>query len=280
MAAVKFVPPSTVAVVGLGVIGGSVALALRDAGVGVVGFAGREDRALARAAGILTAETLAAAVRGAALVVIAVPLSVLREAATIVHGLTEVPILHLASVQGAKALGFGAGEWCPLGTHPLAGSHRSGFGAADKALFKGARVSVESRASAAERAIADWLWTTLGAGRIESRDAETHDRQMAWVSHLPQLASVALASAIMQGGDTAAALGPGGRDATRLAASPFTLWRDIVAANATDVVAALEALESQLRAMRETIAGGAPEALRETWERARSWREAPTRGKK
>jgi prephenate dehydrogenase len=274
VAEVKFTPPATVAIGGLGVIGGSVALALKERGVNVVGFAGREDTALARKAGILTAETLIAAVRGAELVLLAVPVRVLRQASIVVHETTTAPVLHVASVQRASSLGFAPGEWVPVGTHPLAGSHRSGFAGADPQMFRGARISVETRASAAERAAAQWLWTTLGAAKIELRDADAHDRQVAWISHLPQLASVGLAAAIAGSGEKAIALGPGGRDATRLAGSRFDLWREIVGANADDVAKALEALEAEMRSMREAIVGGSDEALKKQWERARAWRES------
>lgn len=270
--------PTSVAIAGLGAIGGSLALALRESGVAVVGFAGREDCALATRAGVLVAQTLASAVRGAGLVVLAVPTGVVREAASVVRTLTDVPVLHVASVQRAASLGFAPDDWVPLGTHPIAGTHRSGFAAADKGMFRGARVSIEARATTAERRTAEWLWTAVGAGRVEYRDAAAHDRQMAWVSHLPQLASVALASAVMRGGESPSALGPGGRDGTRLAASGFSMWRDILGANADEVAPALECLERELRALREAIAAGEPDRIRDAWERARVWREGRRSG--
>lgn len=264
--------PSAVAVVGLGAIGGSIALALRELGIGVSGFAGRADSALAARARIRVGETLGAAVQGAGLVVLAVPPSVIREAALLTRRVTEAPVIHVASVQRAAALGFAEDEWRPLGHHPIAGTHRTGFGAADAAMFRGARVSVEARADEPARASAESLWTTIGAARVDFRDAEAHDRQMAWVSHLPQLAAVALAGAVAGAGEPAAALGPGGRDSTRLAASPFALWKDIVAANGDAVGPALAALERELAAMREAIEHKQVEAMQERWERARAWR--------
>jgi prephenate dehydrogenase len=277
MAEVSFRPPSSVALVGLGAIGGSVALGLRAAGIGVVGFAGREDSALARRAGILTAETLAAAVRGAGLVVLAVPPAVVHEASQVVRDVTAAPVLHLTSVQRPSALGFADGEWMPIGAHPIAGSHRSGFAAADAALFRDCRVSVEARANECERALARWLWSTLGATRVEIRDAAAHDRQMAWVSHLPQLAGVALAAAIGQGGEPASALGPGGRDATRLAASRFELWSDILGANRDELVPALDAYVAELSLLRDAVAAAEMPTLGEHWRRARVWREGDRR---
>lgn len=266
------VMPTTVAVVGLGAIGGSIALGLREAGVGVAGFAGRADSALAGRAGLLTGETLAAVVKGAGLVVLAVPPAFIREAALLARKVVDTPVVHVASVQRPESLGFAPDEWRPLGHHPVAGSHRTGFQAADAAMFKGARVSVEARADADERALAQWLWSALGAARVEFREAEAHDRQMAWVSHLPQLAAIALASAVASSGEASAQLGPGGRDATRLAAAGFELWREIVAANADGVAPALGALEAELRAMREAVERGDMDALKERWERARAWR--------
>lgn len=265
-------PPSTVAVVGLGAIGGSIALGLREAGVGVIGFAGRADSALAARAGILTGETLAAVAKGAGLVVLAVPPAFIREAALLARRVADVPVVHVASVQRPAALGFAPDEWRPLGHHPVAGTHRTGFQAADAAMFRGARVSVEAHADADERAVAHWLWGALGASRVEFRDAEAHDRQMAWVSHLPQLAAVALAGAVAASGEAAASLGQGGRDVTRLAASGFELWREIVAANRDEIAPALRALEEELHAMRDAVERDDVDALKDRWERARAWR--------
>jgi hypothetical protein len=105
--------------------------------------------------------------------------------------------LHVCGLQGKGALGLDdATHERLIGTHPLAGSHESGFPASRPGLFIGATVSIEQRANAHVRRRAELLWRTVGAARIEYRTAEEHDRLMAWVSHLPQLASTALAASL------------------------------------------------------------------------------------
>ena len=98
---------------------------------------------------------------------------------------------------------------------------------------------------------------------------------MAWVSHLPQLASIALGGALAAGGVVARQGGPGLRDATRLAASPFPLWRDLLASAPSETRAALRALAASIEQLEDAVARGDERALAACWERAHDWRCAP-----
>jgi prephenate dehydrogenase len=142
-------------------------------------------------------------------------------------------------------------------------------------MFAGCVVSVEARASGHARATAERLWRLVGAQRFEYRTAEDHDRLMTWVSHLPQLASTALADALASAGVGSQALGPGGRDATRLAASPFEIWGGILAAARPEAARAAAALERSVREIRSALESGDMETVERIWASARAWAEWP-----
>ena len=274
-----------VAVIGLGAIGGSVAQALVRAPVRVCAYATSDaDVAGARDAGIDVAPDIRTCVANATVVLIAVPLS--AHAAVAADVVTAAPrdavLFHAGSLQDARALAAAAAP--PgvdtgtlrrvIGTHPLAGSHRAGFTAADASLFAGCTVSIEARAGRDARKTAEELWRATGARRFEYRPAEEHDQLMTWVSHLPQLASIALAGAIAEAGIASSALGPGGRDATRLAASSFDVWNGILAGAGPEAARAAAALERSVGALRSALESADMEAIERMWAAARTWREA------
>jgi prephenate dehydrogenase len=257
-----------VAVIGLGAIGGSVAKALVRAGVRVRAHASSAaDADGARAAGVEIADDLAGCVADTPTVLIAVPIP--AHAAVAAAAAPDALLLHTASLQRETALGTSAGR--VIGTHPIAGTHRAGFVAADADMFDGCVVSIEARAPATARTSAEHLWRTIGARRFEYRTAEEHDRLMTWVSHLPQLASTALAGAIASSGVRWDALGPGGRDATRLAASPFDMWSSILAHARPEAAHAAAALERSLGAIRSALESGDMETVERIWASARAW---------
>ena len=110
--------------------------------------------------------------------------------------------------------------------------------------------------------------------RIDSRAPDEHDRLMSWVSHLPQLAATALACTLADASVAPGAAGPGARDTTRLAESPFAAWRGLLGAAPEDSVAALVRLEDRIRDIREALQAGTPDALSDSWQRAATWRRA------
>ncbi|MDB4910246.1 MAG: prephenate dehydrogenase [Gemmatimonadetes bacterium] len=269
-----------VTVIGLGCIGGSFMKAITPTGGGFArGWStSPEDGAMARALDFDVGDgTLEESMRDANLVLIAVPVQAIAEVASVaVHAApTDAAIVHCGGVQSSDALKLDeATRARVIGAHPLAGSHDSGFGAARADLFQGCTVSIESRASDDVRSWMNWLWTHVGAARLEYRTAEEHDGMMAWVSHLPQLASTALAATFAAEQIDPDSVGPGARDTTRLAASAFEQWSSLVQAQPAALDAALTKLEHNVASIREALARGDQRALRKLWDSAREWRRA------
>ena len=266
------------AIVGLGVIGGSLARALNeDLSWAVTGFAANEeDRSLAANVGLRVASSLEDAVATAAdgIVMIAVPLDRIAMVASACLRLAPRSlVLHAGSLQRMHAVRLADGDRDRVfGTHPLAGTHRAGFAGAHAALFRNAHVSIESRLTGAPREQAMALWRAAGATRLEIRDADVHDALMAWVSHLPQLAATAIASVLEQGGAPHHSCGPGARDTTRLAQSSFELWRPILEGAPPETLHALRAAREALAEIEQELASADMTRLEQRWERGRSWR--------
>jgi prephenate dehydrogenase len=164
-----------------------------------------------------------------------------------------------------------------IGTHPLAGTSHSGFAAARADIFRGATVFVEPRGTKHHREDAERFWKSLGATRIEFLDADEHDARMAAVSHLPQLLATALASMLAKSGLDPMALGPGGRDMTRLATSPWTMWAPLLAAAPNRTVALLETFAAELSSLSASIGSRDASGMESTWSRASSWRDGVER---
>jgi prephenate dehydrogenase len=262
----------TAAVIGLGLIGGSLARDLAARGVRVLGW-DRDARTLRAAvdAGIVD-ELRAGELPDLAVVavpVLAVP-DVLRRflpALAAARLVTDAGSTKRTGIAAAEALGIG-GRF--VGSHPLAGDHRSGWDASRSGLFAGAHVylSPTSTSSDEARGIVRWLWEAVGA-RTEWMDAGAHDRLLAWTSHLPQAVSSALAIALARAEVPREALGPGGRDVTRLAGSSPEMWAHVAADNADHLAAALRMAESELRELRLRVEEGDPGRLREWFALAR-----------
>jgi prephenate dehydrogenase len=244
-----------VAVIGLGLIGGSLLQALAGAGHHMVGFdADPATRGTARTAAARAsadrrwqiAGTVRDAIRGADLVVLAVPLpalpSVFAELADydgLVTDVTSVkgPVRDLAK-RHLRLAGY-------VGGHPMAGKETSGFAAADPRLFEDCAWVL-----CPEENLADWLllaklFTGLGA-RVVPATADDHDRAVAAVSHVPHLLAVALTSAVAND-PLAAALAAGSfRDGSRVAATRPELIAAMCGGNAAAVVPALESVLKKL----------------------------------
>jgi prephenate dehydrogenase len=122
----------------------------------------------------------------------------------------------------------------------------------------------------AARARVQGLWSALGA-RVELIDAVQHDQRMAWISHLPQITASALANALLASGHPRSLLGPGGRDATRLAGSQARLWSAICEANRDPILDALGQLQSHLQEFRTTLERGDRQALEGLLNDASRW---------
>lgn len=275
-------------IIGLGAIGGSVAWRARQAGVRrIAGYSrstGDMIEALKRGAITDAADTPERAARGMAFVVLASPPKPARDLlgrmapwladGAIVTDVASVkaPIMH-AAVAGGLADRF-------AGSHPLAGTHESGFDAATPTLLQNAVVYVcpsgTDAGEATARAVAGF-WRTVADAEPVVIDAVAHDQQLAWTSHLPQAVASALASALVERKLGGVSYGQGARDTTRLAASDAGLWVDILLDNAGPVAAALEATSAELDRLRSLVSARDAQGLRAFLERAATFRKGIAR---
>jgi prephenate dehydrogenase len=268
-----------IGIVGLGAVGGSLALALSDRAPLLAWSRDPADRASARAAGIRVCRddgsTWIDEMAEATAIVIAVPLDavagVARDMAPRLSG--DALVVHTAGLQSRDALGIADAEFQRvLGTHPIAGSERSGFVAADAGMFRGATVRAEARATSSQRRRIEMLWRQAGIDRFVWDEAAAHDQLMSWVSHLPQLTSTALAAALAAQGIAQVDVGPGARDATRLASSDFGMWVPILRNAPRETVLALRRLTSTLEALARALEHHDSTSAALVWEQARAWR--------
>jgi len=280
---------SKVVVCGVGLIGGSFALALKAAGVAteVVGM-GRTQAALAealeRGAIDRIAPDWADALAGADLVFLAVPVgqmaSVLAAMApclsskTIITdgGSTKADVATAAR----EALGVRCAQFVP--GHPIAGAEKSGVAAAKADLFHQKRVVLTPLAENTEAHITlvERVWQACGA-EVSRLDAKDHDRVFAAVSHLPHLLAFALVHELAQRDDSDQlfSFAAGGfRDFTRIASSHPEMWRDICLANRTALLAELDAYMMELMRARVLLAGADAEGLQAMFDTARTRRDA------
>lgn len=274
--------PDTLGVIGLGAIGGSVALQAARAGIPrILGFSPKPSEGAAAAkAGAITeiASSVRKLIRQSDLVVIAAPpgatLHQLRAHAADFERraawCTDVASVKVPMVDLAQALGLATRF---AGSHPLAGTHLAGFGAARTDLFHGALVYVTPLKGGddAAREIADFWSSVLGASPVMI-PAPAHDALLAWTSHLPQAASSALALALARSAPPGVSYGTGARDGTRLAASSVEMWRDILLMNREPLLRALDGLDDALGALRHALAQGDPAAVAAWLETGANWR--------
>lgn len=256
-----------VAILGLGLLGGSVALAARERGVArSFSGAGRRPGPLefALERGIVDEiGDLASATRGADLVVLATPVSsmpgVLKEIAPQLA--PGAIVTDVGSVKGAVAANLPGllpdGVWF-VGSHPMAGSHLKGVEHARADLFEGACCVItpvpETPKPASDRL--RQFWEALGA-RVCERDPADHDDETAWISHAPHLLAFAFAHALRAAPHTAGELaGSGIKDFTRIARSDAALWGDILSANRKSLAAPLEHFRRSLAELALAIEGG------------------------
>jgi prephenate dehydrogenase len=276
----------TLAVVGTGLIGGSFALALKEAGaVGTVLGIGRSRRSLdaALGRGLIDRVSDWEEAGGADCILLALPVgetaAALRRLAPQLKpgaivtdaGSTKANVVDAAQAElGARFPDFVPG-------HPIAGSEQSGPGAARADLFRGRRVVLTPQAEVRADALATVraLWQATGA-QVEILDAALHDRVFAAVSHLPHLAAYALVDELARRHDSEIYFrfaASGFRDFTRIAGSSPEMWRDIALANREAVLAELDAYTSALEALRDAVAESDADHLLEIFSRARAARE-------
>jgi prephenate dehydrogenase len=256
----------TVAILGPGLLGGSLALALAERGLTrrLMIYA-RSPRALdeIRLAGVdaeLT-QNPSEAVREADVVVLCVPIEAMaslvkefRDALKPSALVTDVGSVKGSVDRDIAPLLEDRAQW--IGSHPMAGSEQTGFAAARANLFEGATVILtptrQTHREAKHRA--EKFWTALGA-RLTELSPEKHDEMVAAVSHIPHLIASALVNHAVQYGDLDLAAG-GFRDTTRVAAGSAALWTEILLANRGAVVRQLDAFIRELTSLQEALTAG------------------------
>lgn len=276
-------------VIGVGLIGGSFARALRHAGAvdritGVGRSRGNLDRA--RELGIIDDWThdIAEAVHDADLIFVSVPMggyeqvfSELAEAVSRTVIITDAGSTKQHAVEVAERLLPDPSRFVPA--HPIAGTEQSGAEASFAELFED-RLCILTPTGSTDPEAADaveGLWKAAGS-RVVRMDATSHDDFLASVSHLPHLAAFALVNAVRnQSGDDA--LDPfrfaagGFRDFTRIASSSPEMWRDIVLANSEAVASKIDAFQVELTALKAALQRGDGEALLTAFSAAKQARD-------
>lgn len=275
------------AVIGVGMIGGSVAAALKRAGA--IDWASGFDvdpKAARRGVelGVLdaAAASVEEAVREADLVVFAVPVGAMKAVMTVAakalpaHAIvTDVGSTKLSVIQAAREA-FGAASRLPISRfvpcHPIAGRERPGVEHADAQLFRG-RLCICTpfeQTSAQARAAVQDLWQRVGAS-VVTMDAAEHDRVFAAVSHLPHLLAFALVARIASEPDGERKLGFAGagfRDFTRIAASSPAMWRDVCIENRAALGEELRGLRALLDELQRAVDAGDAAALEAVFDLA------------
>jgi prephenate dehydrogenase len=264
-------PFKQVTIIGTGLIGGSLGLALKKRRLAgrIIGCDRAPVLERAQDCGAIDAGNTnpADAVRGSSLVVLATPvipildliarLGPVLSAKTLVTdvGSTKAEIVERA----AKSFGRNAAQRFLAG-HPMAGKETSGVESADADLFEGAAWFVTPLPGQSVYAglCGEFIHCAEKMGaRIAVLDPSEHDRVCAWISHLPQMVSTALAAALVdEFGSDAPVLDIGGRalrEMTRISGSPYSMWRDIAITNRKNLGDALQKLEQRLAHIRENL---------------------------
>jgi len=275
-------------IIGVGLIGGSLARALKAAGAvrEIVGC-GRDPVRLQRAVdlGVIDryTEALSEGVRGADVVVLATPVGtmepIFRELAPhLVSGaiLTDAGSTKGSVVEAARAV-FGRLPAGFVPAHPIAGTEKSGVEASFPELFQGRRVILTPLAETDPAAVAQVrrMWTAAGA-QVEEMEVEHHDRIFAATSHLPHLLAFGLVDSLARRdpeGEVFRYAAGGFRDFTRIASSDPQMWHDICLANRTAILQSLADYTRDLAELARAINDGNGDYLLETFSRAKSARD-------
>lgn len=272
-----------IAIIGVGLIGGSLGLAIKRRNLTrvVVGIGRRSSsvrKALRRGAIDIGTKDLAKGVAGADLVIIATPVCSIQKIARAIAGsLKEDAVLTDAGSTKGEVVRSVERSISPktffVGSHPLAGSEKRGVLFADEDLFRGSVVIMTKTKKTKGSAIKtlDRFWRSLGVARVVIKSPEEHDRIVAEISHLPHLVATALInSADKKSLEFAAA---GFKDTTRIAASDPEVWRDICITNKKEILRTLERYERRLLRLKALIKKGRAEELYKEFAKSKSIRE-------
>ncbi|MBN2685182.1 MAG: prephenate dehydrogenase/arogenate dehydrogenase family protein [Pontiellaceae bacterium] len=271
-----------IAVLGLGLMGSSLALALRkrNADITVFGFARREEaRQKAEASGMVDAAYAdpTDAVRDADLIIICVPIfSIAALAKTIVSALkpgavvTDVGSTKSDLIQKMEEL-FAGTDACFVGSHPIAGSEKTGIDEGNPDLYAGRLTVVcptETTPIEAGQAVVE-LWKSVGS-EVMNMSPKEHDAMLASTSHLPHMVAAALTRSVANGDPAAKAdfCGTGFRDTTRVASGSADMWVDIIDTNRAALRAELDHFHEELQGLIHILSSGNSDDIRRWLEEA------------
>lgn len=272
---------SKVAILGPGLLGGSIALALRQRQLAAeISIYGRSEKSLegARQAGVTGSlfTDPKRAVEDAELVLFCTPIGVMPELAqAVIPALDPFAVVtDVGSVKGPVVLAMeqileGRARW--VGSHPMAGSEQAGFAAAKAELFEGSVCIVtptEGSDPQAAEAV-QTFWKSLGC-RLITLDPAKHDELVSQISHLPHLVAAALVQSASE--ESLSLIGNGFRDTTRIAAGPPAMWTDILLSNREALEAVLGRLIETLESARTQLRKGDEKGLHQLLAQANTVR--------
>ncbi|UUZ73512.1 prephenate dehydrogenase/arogenate dehydrogenase family protein [Polaromonas sp. P1(28)-8] len=269
--------------IGCGLMGGSFALALKQAGLvkRIVGYSKSPSTTeRARQMGVIDVEAPSAllAVSGADIVLLAVPVSATEATFKAIRHLVgpSTLIMDVGSTKrdvvdaARRVLRDNVGAFVPC--HPITGKEVSGVEHADADLYSGKQVILTpiERTFTVQLQKATEVWTALGC-HVLKMSPQAHDAAYAAVSHLPHLIAFALMNGIsgqQEGKDYLSLAGPGFHDFTRIAASDPKMWRDILIANHEELLAQSKIFQDTLQSLEQLISGGSGDVLEVLIEQA------------
>ncbi len=277
------------ALIGCGLMGGSFALAMREAGLvqTIAGFSASEktrQRAVELKVIDQSCASVAEAVQGADLVLLAVPVGAMHSSFAAMRDVLQPNTLLMdvgstkCDVIAAAQATLGERLSCFVPAHPIAGKEVAGIEHAEAALYKHRRTILTPlpQTSIHRMQAAHDLWTAIGS-HVSTMTPEAHDATFAAVSHLPHLLAFAAVNALTgqpQGATFLDMAGPGFRDFSRIAASDASVWRDILSANKAEVLTQVAHFRAALEQFENTLNQGDTAALQQLIQQASDVRSA------
>ena len=279
------------ALIGCGLMGGSFALALRQAGLvqHITGFSASEktrQRAVDLNVIDQACSSVAEAVQGADLVLLAVPVGAMHSSFAMMRDVLQPHALLMdvgstkCDVVAAAQATLGERLACFVPAHPIAGKEVAGIEHAESTLYQDRRTILTPLPQNSIRQIqtASQVWSAIGS-HVSQMTPEAHDATFAAVSHLPHLLAFAAVNALTaqpQGSAFLEMAGPGFRDFSRIAASESSVWRDILSANKTEVLAQMTHFRAALDQFENALNSSDNSALQQLIQQASDVRSAWT----
>ncbi len=274
--------PQNIAILGIGLMGASLSLGLKKRGFAgrILGYARREEtrtRALELGIADVVFADPAEAVREADIIVICVPIwTIAKLAEQIVPALKPGAVVTDVGSTKSELLKimeplFIASKACFVGSHPIAGSEKTGIEAGNPDLYEG-RLTVVCPSDGTPdeaRTAVSGLWKSTGSEVVEMSPA-AHDAMLASTSHLPHMVAAALARSVADGdpAEKAAFCGTGFKDTTRVASGSADMWVDIIDTNRTALEAGLDRFHEELQGLIKILRGGNQGDIRQWLEDA------------